>query len=139
MSFDFIFAAEEYGTFQCAYSDAFAFFLTNLATNTTTNLAVIPGVTPPTPIAVTTIRKNEFNSGCTSENPTYFDKFYGTGNPQNGLPDVIAPTNFKGYTVPIIPGDAARNPSPALSTILDSPKYKLIASEVQRASITFPY
>jgi gliding motility-associated-like protein len=110
VKFDFIFASDEYGTFQCTYSDAFAFFLTNLATNTTTNLAVIPGVTPPTPIAVTTIRKNEFNSGCTSENPTYFDKFYGTGNPQNGLPDVIAPTNFKGYTVPmsavgtVIPG-----------------------------------
>jgi gliding motility-associated-like protein len=110
VKFDFIFASDEYGTFQCSYSDAFAFFLTNLATNTTTNLAVIPGVTPPTPIAVTTIRKAEFNNGCTSENPAYFDKFYGTGTPQNGLPDVIAPTNFKGYTVPmsasgtVIPG-----------------------------------
>ncbi len=110
VKFDFIFASDEYGTFQCDYSDAFAFFLTNLATNTTVNLAVIPGITPAVPIAVTTIRKNDFNAGCASANPTYFDKFYGTGNPQNGLPDVIAPTNFKGYTVPmsavgtVIPG-----------------------------------
>ena len=28
-SFDFIFASEEYGNFQCQYSDAFAFLLTN--------------------------------------------------------------------------------------------------------------
>ena len=29
MSFDFIFAAEEYGTFQCTFTDAFAFLLTD--------------------------------------------------------------------------------------------------------------
>ncbi|NHF70662.1 hypothetical protein G6N05_11125, partial [Flavobacterium sp. F372] len=101
IKFDFIFASDEYGTFQCSYSDAFAFFLTNLATGTTTNLAVIPGTSPAVPVAVTTIRNNLYNSSCASANPTYFDKFYGAGNPQNGLPDVIAPTNFKGYTVPM--------------------------------------
>ena len=43
-------------------------------------------------------------------NPTFFDKFYGTGNPQNGLPDVVDPINFNGYTIPmsavgnVIPG-----------------------------------
>ncbi|NHM03061.1 choice-of-anchor L domain-containing protein, partial [Flavobacterium difficile] len=110
VKFDFIFASDEYGTFQCQFSDAFAFFLTNIATGTTTNLAVVPGTTPPVPIAVTTIRKAEFNNGCASANPTYFDKFYGDGNPQDGLPDVVAPINFKGYTVPmsatgtVIPG-----------------------------------
>ncbi|SEQ22574.1 C-terminal domain of CHU protein family protein, partial [Flavobacterium urocaniciphilum] len=110
VKFDFIFASDEYGTFQCTFSDAFAFFLTNLSTGVTTNLAVIPGTNPPVPVAVTTIRKAEYNGGCSSENPTFFDKFYGTGTPQNGLPDVIAPTNFKGYTIPmsavgtVIPG-----------------------------------
>ena len=37
MSFDFIFAAEEYGTFQCTFTDAFAFLLTDTA-GVTTNL-----------------------------------------------------------------------------------------------------
>ncbi|WP_415831502.1 choice-of-anchor L domain-containing protein, partial [Flavobacterium terrigena] len=110
IKFDFIFASDEYGTYQCSFSDAFAFFLTNTTTGTTTNLAVIPGTTPPVPVAVTTIRNTDYNSGCGSANPTYFDKFYGDGNPQDGLPDVIDPTNFKGYTIPmsatgtVIPG-----------------------------------
>ncbi|WP_374540160.1 choice-of-anchor L domain-containing protein, partial [Flavobacterium sp.] len=110
VKFDFIFASDEYGTFQCDYSDAFAFFLTNTTTGVTTNLAVIPGSTPPIPVAVTTIRKNQYNSSCASANPTFFDKFYGTGNPQNGLPDVVDPINFNGYTIPmsavgnVIPG-----------------------------------
>ena len=111
IKFDFIFASDEYGTFQCSYSDAFAFFLTNLATPTiTTNLAVIPGTTPAVPVAVTSIRNNLYNGSCGSANPTYFDKFYGTGTPNNGLPDIVDPTNFKGYTVPmsatgtVIPG-----------------------------------
>ncbi|HRN98931.1 MAG TPA: choice-of-anchor L domain-containing protein, partial [Flavobacterium sp.] len=42
-SFDFIFASEEYGNFQCQFSDAFAFLLTNVNTGVTTNLAVVPG------------------------------------------------------------------------------------------------
>ena len=58
VKFDFIFASDEYGTYQCSFSDAFAFFLTNTGTGVTTNLAVIPGTTPPIPVAVTTIRKS---------------------------------------------------------------------------------
>ena len=42
MSFDFLFASEEYGTFQCDYSDAFAFFLTNLTATGNTSI-VVPG------------------------------------------------------------------------------------------------
>jgi len=52
--FKFLFASEEYGNFQCQYSDAFAFLLTNLNTGVTTNLAVVPGTN--TPISVVTIR-----------------------------------------------------------------------------------
>ena len=37
-SFDFVFASEEYGNFQCQFSDAFAFLLTNTSTGVTTNL-----------------------------------------------------------------------------------------------------
>ena len=54
MSFEFIFAAEEYGTFQCGFSDAFAFLLTDTVTGVTTNIAVVPGTT--TPVSVFTIR-----------------------------------------------------------------------------------
>nr|MBF6607586.1 choice-of-anchor L domain-containing protein [Flavobacterium sp.] len=41
-NFEFVFASEEYGNFQCQFSDAFAFLLTNMATGETTNLAVVP-------------------------------------------------------------------------------------------------
>ncbi len=96
ISFDFIFASEEYGVFQCTFSDAFAFLLTNLSTNVTTNLAVVP--TTPTPISVVTIRDNAFNNGCPSVNPEYFADFYG---PAPGLNVLGSPTNFNGSTIPM--------------------------------------
>src|SRR5690606_3928299 len=37
-SFDFLFASDEYGTYHSDFSDAFAFFLTDLSTGVTTNL-----------------------------------------------------------------------------------------------------
>lgn len=52
--FDFLFASEEYGNFQCQFSDAFAFLLTDLTTGTTQNLAVVPNTN--TPISVVAIR-----------------------------------------------------------------------------------
>ena len=69
-SFDFLFASEEYPTYQCDYSDAFAFLLTNKSTGITTNLAVVPKTN--IPISVVTIRDNEYNSSCSSENKSYF-------------------------------------------------------------------
>ncbi len=95
MSFDFIFAAEEYGTFQCSYSDAFAFLLTDTVTGITTNIAVVPGTT--TPISVYTIRDAAYNGGCPSSNPELFGEYYGAG----GLPALSSPTNFLGRTVPL--------------------------------------
>lgn len=105
LSFNFIFASEEYGTFQCAYSDAFAFYLTDLTTNVTTNLALVPNTT--SPISVVTIRNQLYNTGCASVNPQYFDKYYQL--PQ-GLNPLGAPINYNGHTVPmtassiVIPG-----------------------------------
>ena len=107
ISFRFIFASEEYGTFQCAYSDAFAFLLTDVTagvTPVTTNLALIPGTN--TPISVVTIRNQLYNNGCTSVNPEYFAAFYGVG----GLGNFTAPIDYNGMTVPmtaaatVIPG-----------------------------------
>jgi gliding motility-associated-like protein len=89
--FRFVFASEEYGNFQCQFSDAFTFLLTNTVTGVTTNLAVVPGTT--IPISVTTIRDYIYNSSCPSENPTYFGAFNG------GSEATSSATNFNGQTV----------------------------------------
>lgn len=92
ISFDYLFASSEYGTYQCTFADVFAFFLTDQDGNTT-NLAVIPGTN--TPVSVTSIRDNAYNSSCPSQNVEYFDKYYGT----NGLPAEADPITYRGYTV----------------------------------------
>lgn len=89
--FRFLFASEEYGNFQCQFSDAFAFLLTNKSTGVTTNLAVVPGTS--SPISVTTIRDFLYNSSCPSVNPTYFGTFNGGSNAG------ASATNFNGQTV----------------------------------------
>ncbi|MBP6551063.1 MAG: choice-of-anchor L domain-containing protein, partial [Flavobacterium sp.] len=89
--FNFLFASEEYGNFQCQFSDAFAFLLTNTATGVTTNLAVVPNTT--TPISVVTIRNSLYNSSCSSQNPSYFGTFNGGSNAAGSA------TNFNGQTV----------------------------------------
>jgi gliding motility-associated-like protein len=89
-SFDFIFASEEYGNFQCHYSDAFAFLLTNMNSGVTTNLAVVPSTT--TPISVVTIRDFQYNSSCPSSNAQYFGSFNG------GSLAAGSATNFNGQT-----------------------------------------
>uniref|UniRef100_UPI00278BC366 choice-of-anchor L domain-containing protein n=1 Tax=Flavobacterium aerium TaxID=3037261 RepID=UPI00278BC366 len=98
MSFNFIFGSDEYGSFQCGttYSDAFAFLLTG-PDGVTTNLAVVPGT--PIPVSVNTISNSLFNNSCSSQNPTFFDSYYGYPNGQNELAD---PLNLRGYTTPMI-------------------------------------
>lgn len=93
ISFDFLFASEEYGGFQCAFSDAFAFLLTD-STGTTTNLAVVPGTT--SPVSVVTIRDKENNKDCESVNPEYFERYNGSI-----LNSPVAAINYQGYTVPM--------------------------------------
>ena len=94
MSFDFIFAAEEYGTFQCTFTDAFAFLLTDTQ-GVTTNLAIVPGTVDP--ISVLTVRDEQYNANCESVNPEFFGNYYGPG----GLPTLTSPTNFLGHTIPM--------------------------------------
>ncbi len=95
ISFNFVFASNEYGTFQCSYSDAFAFFLENQDTGEIVNMALVPDTPGEVPISVTTIRDNTHNGGCASANEEYFSTYYGT----TGLPNVQAPINFNGHTV----------------------------------------
>ncbi|WP_300569873.1 choice-of-anchor L domain-containing protein [Flavobacterium sp.] len=90
-NFEFLFASEEYGTFQCQFSDAFAFLLTDTSTGITTNIAVVPNTT--TPISVETIRNSLYHSGCSSANPQYFGSFNG------GSSAATSATNYNGQTV----------------------------------------
>ena len=93
ISFNFVFASEEYGFYQCEYTDAFAFLLTDNVTGVTTNLALVPGTM--NPISVLSVRDNTHNSGCLSVNEEYFAVYYGA----TGLPEIESPTNYRGHTV----------------------------------------
>ncbi len=73
LNFDFIFASNEYGEWQCVSSDVFAFLLTDLTTGETTNLAVVPGTN--TPISVKEIKDQTYNTTCGSDNPELFDSY----------------------------------------------------------------
>jgi len=89
-SFDFLFASNEYGQWQCGFSDVFAFLLTDLTTGETTNLAIIPGTT--TPISVRDIRDSQYNLSCNSVNPELFST-YNVNDPANSV------LNMRGYTI----------------------------------------
>lgn len=88
-SFDFLFASNEYGQWQCASFDTFAFFLTDLTTNTTTNLAVIPTTT--TPVSVLNIRDQAYNNNCTSANAGLFSTYNVTNSGASTI-------NMRGFT-----------------------------------------
>jgi gliding motility-associated-like protein len=88
-SFDFLFASNEYGQFQCLSNDIFAFKLTNLSTNVTTNLGVLPGTN--TPVSVKTIKNSLFNNTCSSTNPNLFSVYNVNNIPASTL-------NMRGHT-----------------------------------------
>lgn len=107
INFNFIFASDEYGYYQCDYSDSFAFILTDLSMPglPPVNLAVLPNSN--VPISVVTIRDTAFNSSCGSQNEAYFGQYYGEyefdqwGFLPDGIPQMAAPVNFNGMTVPL--------------------------------------
>lgn len=114
LKFNFLFASNEYGGFQCAFRDPMAFFLTNTATGVTTNIGVVPGTEDP--ISVSTIRKAlhsyvDMITGevmCGDVNPEYFKACYDSAF--NGQDPLLSAVNFFGLTVPmtakstVIPG-----------------------------------
>lgn len=89
-SFNFLFASNEYGEYQCGFSDVFAFVLTDLSSGVSTNLAVIPGTS--TPVTVKDIRNNLHNPGCSSSNPSFFG-VYNVTNPS------ASTLNMRGHTI----------------------------------------
>lgn len=88
VSFDYIFASEEYhGSAPCTYSDGFAFLLKEAgSTGTYLNLALVPNTS--TPVKVTTVHPAVPGS-CPAINEAYFGSYNG----------VNSPTNFNGQTV----------------------------------------
>ena len=82
ISFDYIFASEEYqGTAPCRYSDGFAFLLKEAnTTNPYVNLALIPNST--TPVLVTTVHP-DIPGSCSAINETYFGGYNGSNAPIN--------------------------------------------------------
>ncbi len=95
MSFDFLFASEEYGIYQCTFSDAFAFFVNDLTTGGPSyNIGLIPNTS--IPVSVVTVRNSAYNNFCPSANPSYFDKYYLL---PEGLNPNTAPINFNGHTI----------------------------------------
>ena len=88
-NFNFLFASNEYGEWQCVSSDVFAFLLTDLGSGETTNLAVIPNTE--TPVSVRTIKDAKFNASCEPDNPLLFGS-YQVADPKNSS------VNMRGYT-----------------------------------------
>lgn len=89
-NFNFLFASNEYGQYQCLSNDIFAFELIDLATNSITNLAVIPDTS--IPVSVKTIKSSTYNNTCSSTNPGFF----GVYNVDTPASSVI---NMRGYTI----------------------------------------
>ncbi|WP_432672670.1 choice-of-anchor L domain-containing protein [Flavobacterium sp. SM2513] len=123
MSFNFLFASEDYGTYQCFDQDAFAFLLTDLTTGITTNLAIVPGTL--LPISVTTIRSDQYNSSCPSMNNAFFDAVYSEVLSE-GL-GIFSPTNFSGQTALMT----------ASSSVIPDNPYHIKMVIADRGSITY--
>jgi len=104
VNFDYIFASQEYGQFQCsAFADAVAFILTDLVTGVSTNMATVPNSN--FPVSANTIRDALFNTSCASVNSEYFGS-YNVNNPASSA------INMRGQTMPmqaignVIPGNS---------------------------------
>ena len=92
MSFNFLFASEEYYlNYPCQFSDVFAFILTD-SQGVSRNLAVIPGTD--IPVKVTEIHERiDGNGGCEAKNEAFFDTY---NDP------VTSAISMNGQTVPMI-------------------------------------
>jgi hypothetical protein len=89
--FNFVFASNEYGEWQCGFSDVFGFILTDLSTGEKTNLAILPNSNDI--ISVKNIRDTKYNDSCNSVNPTLFSTLNTLQNSKNSY------LNMRGHTV----------------------------------------
>lgn len=88
ISFNYIFASEEYSTNPCQFTDGFALLIKKVGDPTYTNLAILPGGSGP--VSVTNIHPF-FSNSCPATNA----QFYGGTNSTN------IETNFEGRTIPL--------------------------------------
>lgn len=90
IKFNYVFGSDEYDTYVgTQFTDAFGFFISGGTEYLTpTNIAIIPGSVPPTPVAINTINSGSFNSFYIDNDP--FD---------DGLTNGPYPISINGYTV----------------------------------------
>jgi hypothetical protein len=87
VTFNYIFASEEYPEFVCTgFNDAFGFFVSGPGYAPNTNVAIVPGTTDPV-----TINNVNNQTGC----PPHYPQYY-VANPTNN-----ACTQYDGYTTPL--------------------------------------
>ena len=71
ISFQYVFASEEYNDYVFQFNDVFGFFLTDTTTNTTSNIALVPGTNPPQPVSINTVNDgNPVGEGAV--NPQFY-------------------------------------------------------------------
>ncbi|MGB5942503.1 MAG: choice-of-anchor L domain-containing protein [Leeuwenhoekiella sp.] len=87
-SFDFLFASNEYGEWQCVSSDVFAFVLTDRVTGEVKNLAILPESGEP--VSVRNIKDRQYNPFCDDTNKNQFGEYF------EGSPNY--PLNMRGHT-----------------------------------------
>ena len=104
-SFDFLFASNEYGQYQCGFSDVFGFILTDLSTGVSNNLAVIPSTN--IPVSVKNIRDSAYNNSCLSSNANLFSR-YNVTNVATSAINMRGETKLLTASSPVIPNRTYR-------------------------------
>ncbi|WP_343329716.1 choice-of-anchor L domain-containing protein [Polaribacter staleyi] len=102
ISFNYIFASNEYGEFQCESRDLFAIILTNVSTGETVNIATIPE--SDTSISVKNVKDNQHNGICASSNVDLFGSYY-VNNRDNSTINMRGFTKLLNATATVIPNN----------------------------------
>ena len=101
-NFNYIFASNEYGNFQCDSRDLFAIILTNISTGETINIAKI--LESDTSISVKNIRDGQYNINCPSNNEDLFRSYY-VNNPDNSTINMGGFTEVLNASAIVIPNN----------------------------------
>ncbi|WP_341220631.1 choice-of-anchor L domain-containing protein [Polaribacter atrinae] len=101
-NFNYIFASNEYGNFQCDSRDLFAIILTNISTGETINIAKIPE--SDTSISVKNIRDGQYNINCPSNNEDLFSSYY-VNNTDNSTINMRGFTEILNASATVIPNN----------------------------------
>jgi gliding motility-associated-like protein len=101
-SFNFLFASNEYGQYQCVGSDNFAFILTNLTTGQNINAAILPS-TNGQRVSIKNVRNSLFNGSCNSRNANLFNT-YNVEEPANSTINMRGFTNLFTASTILTPG-----------------------------------